>query len=68
MMSTASTTKSAATEKPPSQYSRLQKLLNFRFFDKTPQSTEPSESSSDDFIDIVLEADFTANGKVRNIR
>ena len=55
--------------KPSSQYSRLQKLLNFRFFDKkTENHVRDSLDQNDDFIDIVLEADFSRKGKVTGIR
>lgn len=55
--------------KPSSQYSRLQKLLNFRFFDKkTENHSREIQDENDDFIDIVLEADFSHKGKVTRIR
>jgi hypothetical protein len=67
MISTATTTKSVESEKPSAQYSRLQKLLSFRFFDQPSKATQ-APAPQDDFIDIVLEADFSSKGKVRSIR
>lgn len=67
MISTAKTTKPVTDEKPSAQYSRLQKLLSFKFFEQSADAPE-AITPEDDFIDIVLEADFSRNGKVRNIR
>ena len=51
------------------QYSRLQKLLNFKFFDKKEEPYEETQQTNhDDFIDIVLEADFTVSGKVKRLK
>lgn len=65
MASTA--TKKQQTTEPSSQYSRLQKLLSFRFFEKTAEP-KPQPVAADDYIDIVLEADFSNRGKVTSIR
>jgi hypothetical protein len=59
--------KTQITEKPSAQYSRLQRLLSFSFFDK-PAPKTTTETSNDDFIDIVLEADFSHSGKVKGVR
>ena len=65
MLSTAR--KTEISQKQTSQYSRLQKLLAFKFFDK-PSEDVASKTPSDDYIDIILEADFSNSGKVRNIK
>lgn len=67
MISNATTTKSVENDKSSAQYSRLQKLLSFKFFEQSTKATQTPDAE-DDFIDIVLEADFSRNGKVKSIR
>ena len=53
--------------KSSAQYERLQKLLSFR--QNTTESPKPATCwDDDDFIDIVLDADFNKGGKVRAIK
>lgn len=49
------------------QYARLQQLLLSRFYRKSYQVTDVN-SEEDDFIDIVLDATYSKEGKVTDIR
>ena len=49
------------------QYVRLQQLLLSRFYRKSYQVTDV-HSEEDDFIDIVLDATYSKDGKVTDIR
>ncbi|HEY9050601.1 MAG TPA: hypothetical protein VIQ03_03595 [Gammaproteobacteria bacterium] len=49
------------------QYARLQQLLLSKFYRKTYKETDTS-SDLDDFIDIVLDASYSKDGKVTDVR
>lgn len=63
----SSVKKTQIQDKPSNQYSRLQRLLSFGFHKRQTQETE-ADIRPDDFIDIVLEADFSRSGKVKTIK
>ena len=54
-------------QKTPDQYSRLERLLSFNPFNRS-EKPSPTDDRDNDFIDIVLDADFSRSGKVKNIR
>ena len=49
------------------QYARLQQLLLSKFYRKSYKNNDTS-SELDDFVDIVLDASYSKDGKVTDIR